>query len=86
MPYVNLAPGNSGLQMEDGTHYKASRPGGRVEVSDEHARAIDRMGGNGDAGLLHASFREYGAGGNGRWCKTCQPARLWNPWSFLSAM
>jgi hypothetical protein len=72
MPYVNLPPGNSGLQMEYGQHYKASRPGGRVEVSDEHARAIDRMPGNGTAGLLTARFREFGASGKpGRVCTGC---------------
>lgn len=83
VPYVNLPPGNSGLRMEDGTHYKAPRAGGRVFVSDEHARAIDRLPGNGDAGLVGtATFREFGtAGKTGRWCTSCQPARLWNPWN-----
>ena len=72
MPYVNLPPGNRGLQMEDGTHYRASREGGRLEVSSEHARAIDAMDGNGTAGLLTASFREYGTSGKpGRRCTGC---------------
>lgn len=84
MPYVNLPPGNSALRMYDGTRYKAARPGGRVFVSDAHARAIDGMSGNGDAGLVGtARFREFGSGAvRGRWCTTCQPARLWNPWNL----
>ncbi len=82
MPYVNLPPGNRGLHMEDGTRYKATRPGGRVEVSGEHAAAIDRMSGNGTAGLITASFRVFGGGAcAGRWCKSCKPARLWNAWN-----
>ena len=83
MPYVNLPPGNRGLRMEDGTHYRASREGGRVEVSSEHAAAIDRIGGTGTAGLLTASFREFGGGKNGRWCFSCEPARLWNAWNAV---
>lgn len=80
MPYVNLPPGNRGLQMEDGTHYRASREGGRLEVTSEHARAIDAMDGNGTAGLLTASFREYGgtSGTPGRLC--C--GRRWYAWSL----
>ena len=69
---MNLPPGNRGLQMEDGTHYRASREGGRLEVTSEHARAIDAMDGNGTAGLLTASFREYGTSGKpGRRCTGC---------------
>jgi hypothetical protein len=82
MPKVQLPPGNSGLQMEDGTHYKAGRPGGYVNVSDDHARAIDRMSGNGTAGLITAGFRVFGSSPRaGRWCTSCQPARLWNAWN-----
>jgi hypothetical protein len=83
VPYVNLPDGCRSLQMQDGTRYVASRAGGKVTVADSHAAAIDRIPGNGTAGLVHASFREYGAGGNGRWCRNCQPARLWNPWNEL---
>ena len=62
MPYVNLPPGCRSLQMEDGKRYVAGRSGGRVEVSAEHAAAIDRLSGNGDAGLVgRAAFHEYGA-------------------------
>ena len=83
MPQVQLPPGCRSLQMEDGRRYVASRTGGHVTVSDSHAAAIDRMPGNGVAGLVTAKFREFGTGErkNGRWCTTCQPARLWNAWS-----
>lgn len=82
---VNLPPGCKSLQMEDGTRYLASRAGGKVTVADDHAAAIDRIPGNGTAGLVTGQFREFGTGGggNGRWCFSCQPARLWNPWSML---
>ena len=84
MPYVNLPPGCRSLKMADGTRYVASREGGKVNVADGHARAIDQVGGNGTAGLVTAGFREFGAVKKaGRWCTNCQPARLWQPWSAL---
>lgn len=79
MPKVQLPPGNFGFQMEDGTRYRAGRPGGHVNVSDEHAKAIDRVSGNGTAGLVTAGFREFGAVKKpGRWCRQCN--KLWYPW------
>ena len=82
MPIVNLPPGCRSLQMEDGQRYVAGRSGGRVDVSSEHAAAIDRLNGNGTAGLLTAGFREFGSAKKaGRWCTNCRPARLWQPWS-----
>jgi hypothetical protein len=72
MPYVNLPPGCRSLQMEDGRRYVAARTGGRVEVSSEHAAAIDRMSGNGTAGLLTAQFREFSdSRRRGRVCTRC---------------
>lgn len=59
--------------MEDGTLYRATKPGGKITVSDEHARDIDKLRGNGEGGLLHATFREYGdAAQGGRTCD-CSP-------------
>jgi hypothetical protein len=82
MPQVNLPPGCRSLQMEDGKRYVAGRSGGQVSVSDDHAKAIDRLAGNGTAGLITAGFRQFGAVRKpGRWCTSCQPARLWQPWS-----
>lgn len=83
MPYVNCPPGMRGLHMEDGTRYRADREGGRMLVDDRHVAAIDRMGGNGTAGLVTARFREFGGSKTpGRWCVACQPARLWNAWNL----
>lgn len=75
---VNLPPGCSGFNMQDGTNYKG-RPGGTVTVSDEHAAAIRRQVG-GDAGLTgHSSFRVLAGTKTGRWCQACR--RLWNRWN-----
>ena len=82
MPLVNLPPGCKSLQMQDGRKYVAGRAGGTVQVSDSHAKAIDGMSGNGTAGLVTAGFRVFGSSPKaGRWCRTCQPARLWNAWN-----
>lgn len=76
---VNLAPGCSGFTMEDGSHYKAGRPGGHVDVKDHHAPYINRLAGNGDAGLLSAKGAHYLGTSKGRWCGACR--RLWNVWN-----
>lgn len=68
--------------MEDGSRYKAGRPGGAVTVSDSHAAAIDRVSGNGDAGLVTGKFRAFGGGTKaGRWCAACR--RLWYVWALV---
>ena len=54
---TELPPGYSSLRMEDGTRYKARKPGGHVNVSEGHADAINRLSGNGDAGLVTAKGR-----------------------------
>lgn len=69
---VNLPPGCRSLQLEDGTRYVAPRTGGAVTVSDDHAAAIDRIPGNGTAGLVTGQFREFGTSGKpGRVCTRC---------------
>lgn len=77
---VNLAPGCSGFTMAgDGTHYKAGRPGGHVDVADHHAPYIDGMSGNGDAGLLSAKGAHYLGTKAGRWCAPCSfLAQIWS--------
>jgi hypothetical protein len=76
---VNMPPGNSGFTMTgDGTHYKG-KPGGHVDVEDHHAPAINRMLGNGDAGLLSAKGAHYIGTKAGRWCTECR--FLANSWS-----
>ena len=78
---VNLPPGCRSLQMEDGQRYLASRAGGKVTVSDEHAAAIDRIPGNGTAGLVTGQFREYGGSRTpGRRCTAC--GRLSYAWAM----
>ena len=78
---VRLPPGCSGLQMEDGTHYK-DRPGGMITVSDGHATAINRLPGNGDAGLVSAPTGEFfRARGKGRVCRQCSPNRRYFPFT-----
>ena len=69
---VNLAPGCSGFTMEDGSHYKARRPGGHVDVEDHHAPYINQLGGNGDAGLLTAKGQHFLGTKKGRWCAPCR--------------
>jgi hypothetical protein len=78
MPVVNLPPGCSGLQMTDGTNY-TGKPGGHVNVADEHAPHIRREVG-GDAGLVgHGSFRTFAGTRDGRWCPPCRfLAQAWS--------
>lgn len=64
MPYVNLPPGNTRLKFADGGPV-AHRENGRAFVSDERAKMINSMAGNGEGGLLNATSREYGTGGKG---------------------
>ncbi len=70
MRQVNLPPGCKSLLMQDGKRYVAAREGGKVTVSDEHAKAIDKVPGNGTAGLVSANGGFYApAGGKpGRVC------------------
>lgn len=80
MPVVNLPPGNTRVKMEDGTLYRAQ--GGKITVSDEHAAAINRLDGNGTAGLINAGFHEFGTGkGAGRACP-CHPT-IYYAWTKI---
>ncbi|HUY46557.1 MAG TPA: hypothetical protein VMV92_12625 [Streptosporangiaceae bacterium] len=86
MPVVQFPPGCSSLRFADGLPpAKANRPGGYSNVSDERAKAINSMSGNGTAGLVNGNPGTFvtSARKNGRWCKACSPARLWNAWSAL---
>lgn len=76
MPYANLPPGCSSLKFEDGSVAKATRPGGRAFLSDAQASAVDRMSGNGTAGLVtgNAGYRVHG--GPWRDCTRC--GRRWH--------
>ncbi len=70
MPYVNAPPGLRKLTFADGgPPAVANREGGRIWVSDRRAKMIDSMDGNGTAGLVSASFKEYGSSSKpGRVC------------------
>lgn len=75
---VQLPPGCSGLQFTDGTNY-TGKPGGHVNVAEEHAPFVRRQVG-GDAGLVgHGSFRTFAATKAGRYCPACH--FLANSWS-----
>jgi hypothetical protein len=78
---IQLPDGCYGLDMADGSGKKyTARPGDRVEVSDNHARMI-RNSYYGSAGIMSGS-EQYAIGTKrGRWCTTCQPARIWNVWN-----
>jgi hypothetical protein len=81
VPVVNLPPGCKSLAFEDGKRYIAARAGGQVTVSDQHARDIDKIPGNGTAGLVTGQFRAYGGRGKpGRVCTAC--GRISYPWSM----
>jgi hypothetical protein len=75
---VNLPPGCSALDMQDGTRYQG-RPGGHVNVADEHAPFVRRATG-GDAGLTgHGGFRAFIGTKAGRWCQACKfLAQAWS--------
>ena len=78
---IPLPPGNAGLRMQDGTHYRADREGGTVTVSDEHAPHVRREVG-GDAGLVgYGAFRSFMGTKAGRWCPSCPGFRIWNRWN-----
>lgn len=80
MPIVNAPPGMRQARMYDGTVYKADRATGHMNVDNEaHARAINQMSGNGDAGLLNGAFRVFGGSKTGRVCP-CS-LTIWNAWT-----
>jgi hypothetical protein len=76
---VNLPPGCKSLNFEDGTRYVASRAGGQVTVSDSHGAAINRMGGNGTAGLVNGNPGLFVNAKRGRECPSCH--RRWHVWT-----
>lgn len=79
MPYVNLPPGNSSLRFADGSRAVAGKPGGRVFLSEGQARAVDRMDGNGTAGLVTGNTGHHVGTKRGRWCAPCHfLAQAWS--------
>jgi hypothetical protein len=81
MTRVNLPPGCSGFDTQDGTRYTAKRPGGVVEVSEHHASAIETGQFGGNANLLTATGAVYVGTKKGRQCLNCPDKRVWNVWN-----
>lgn len=76
---VNLPPGCYGFEAKDGTKYTA-KPGGTVEVSDRHAKAINR-GQFGQADFISAKGAQSFGTRSGQLCESC--GRLWNAWNSV---
>jgi hypothetical protein len=74
---VRLPPGCEGLTGGE-QRYRA-RPGGTVTVTDADAARIDRMPGNGTAGLVTARNRVFVGTKKGMRCPA--DGRLWNAWT-----
>ena len=75
---VQLPAGCYGIEAADGTKYTA-KPGGHVEVSDRHAKAIQKSQ-HQTIGMLNGRQGFYIGTKKGRWCKGCR--RLWQAWSI----
>jgi hypothetical protein len=83
MPIINLPPGNKQLAFADGSPKARADHRGRAYVTDEQAKMINSMRGNGEGGLINALGGEYGPGAQGgricgcgptiyyEWTKTC---------------
>lgn len=74
---VNLPPGCSGFDCKDGTRYYTKK-GGSVEVSDDHAQAIN-TGQFGEKGFITATNALSFGTKKGRSCSGCH--RVWNVWN-----
>jgi hypothetical protein len=74
---VNLPPGCSGFDCKDGTKYYAKK-GGTVEVSEDHAHAIN-TGQFGERGFITATNSLTFGTKKGKYCSPCH--RVWNAWS-----
>ena len=77
MTKVQLPPGCYGFDCKDGTKY-TGKPGGTIDVSDQHAKAINQ-GQFGETGLVSAKGALSFGTRKGRLCETCN--RLWNAWN-----
>lgn len=77
MAKVQLPPGCYGFDCKDGTKY-TGKPGGTVEVSDRHAKAINR-GQYGAQDFISAKGQVSFGTKKGQECPSC--GRLWNAWN-----
>jgi hypothetical protein len=76
---VSLPPGCTGIDFADGRRYNADRRGS-VQVADRHADTISKSWYQG-SGVIVAREQHHLGTRQGRWCRSCQPARLWNAWN-----
>lgn len=74
-----MPPGCFGLDLADGTKYTGN-PGTTLNVSDDHARAINKSW-YGSAGVMRGD-EQYAVGTKAaRVCLGCRPSRRWNLWT-----
>jgi len=82
MPYITAPPGCRQLAFADGGKPVQVDRRGRAYVSDERAKMINSMRGNGEGGLINGLAGEFlKTAKTGRWCTGCTPPRLWNAWN-----
>lgn len=71
MPDYRVPRGCTGLQMQDGTRYPASRDGRIVVDRADHARHIERVGHNG-GGHIHKSTGAMPLSSRSKYCEPCR--------------
>lgn len=74
---MHLPPGCEGLT--GGAERYRARPGGTVTVTDDDAKRINAMPGNGTAGLVTAAYRVFLGTKKGMRCPA--DGRVWNAWT-----
>jgi len=78
MTTVRLPDGCTGLDMQDGAKYTASKQGGTVDMEPRHARAVQR-GWYGQSGTMRGGPQFSFATKGGRTCPAC--GRRWHAWT-----
>ncbi len=79
MARIQLPEGCYGLDLADGTKY-TGKPGTKIDVSDDHARAINKSW-YGSAGVMRGEEHLAVGTKKARVCTTCVPSRRWNVWT-----
>lgn len=79
MARVQLPPGCYGIDLPGGGRY-SGKPGSVVDVSDEHARAINKSWYSA-TGVMSAE-QQYAIGTRTARVCSCNPLRRWNSWSI----
>jgi hypothetical protein len=77
MPTINLPPGNRRLTFADGSEPVTANRKGHAVVTDEQAKMINSMRGNGEGGLINARTGEFGPGATGGRTCACSPTRYY---------